>query len=136
MVGRFKHPTVVLLGLEIQCFRRGYEMTRTDPLLASRLEADAVARYERALADAANIREAWEAQGRVLTVTLPNGCEIASPLWKLLQAVEVHTAKMARELRGPARPGRKSFFETSQSAPSPALGTSPATRLRQLKDAS
>jgi hypothetical protein len=100
--------------------------------LEAALDRDAVARYERALADAANAREVWEVEGRPLTVVYPNGAEGVAPLWKLLQAAEAHASRMARELRLPGRPGRKSFLEGGLHTEPPPLRPGPAAELRRI----
>ena len=106
-------------------------MSKIDVRLSAQLDADALERYERALQDAADVREAWVRDGRLLTVVLGNGCEAVAPLWRALQDAERHAARMARELRLPGRPGRKSLLE-GQLPQATGLPMPPAAKLRRI----
>jgi hypothetical protein len=107
-------------------------VTKVDAQLSTQLDKDGLERYQRALQDASDLREAWETAGRPLTYVLPNEIVVADPLWKLLQAAESHAARMARELRLPGRPGRKNLLDGQlpQASGSPLP---PPRKLRQVR---
>jgi capsid protein len=99
---------------------------------ALQLEQDALHRYWAAVELADSIRQAWEEQGKWLTVTLPNQCEVEAPLLKLLRQAERDCERFARAVPTPERrPGRKPVAVVE-----PALLRTPLAQLDAKRPAS
>ena len=100
----------------------------------SDLLAESASRYAYAVDLADGAREAWLAQGRPLTVLWPNGIESPHPLLKVMRDAEHDAAKFAVALgidaRVRGRSGRR-----AEAVIEPKIGTSPAAKLRAVRDA-